>query len=242
MSGIELSIIVPAFNEEKFLPQLLKRLIGLEFSEPLSYEIIVIDDASTDRTSEIFSNTSDSRVIYHRLERNSGKGAAVKEGIRLARGRLLVIQDADLEYYPNDIPALVQNALDNPGAIVYGSRVLGAKRLRGIHGFIRLWPKQSLSSYVFNFLLSFWIFCVKRKWITDSLTGYKIYPEEIFENWTPITNGFEMDHEITLQILNHGRKILENPISYAPRSKLEGKKIRPIDGLIAIKTVWKFRN
>ena len=241
MSAIDLSIIIPAYNEEKFLPSLLKSLTDLQFVEPIKYEIIVIDDASTDGTSDLLNRHSYSSVLLHRLEVNSGKGAAVKKGISLATGRYLIIQDADLEYFPSDIPALLESAKRNPGASIYGSRVLGAKNLQGINGLIRLWPKQSIASFFFNYLLSVLIFILQKLWLTDSLTGYKLYPQDIFNNWAPLTNGFEMDHEITSRILTGKREIIEIPIKYAPRTKSDGKKIRAIDGLIALKTFWHFR-
>jgi hypothetical protein len=90
-------------------------------------------------------------------------------------------------------------------------------------------------------MLTGWIFIVRRVWITDSLTGYKLYPSDLFKSWKPITCGFETDHEITSRILNQEHRILELPIDYAPRSKQEGKKIRARDGVIALRTIWVYR-
>lgn len=241
MKPIELSIIIPAFNEEKSLPQLLEKLINLEYQESTTWEIIIVDDASTDSTAKIARKYLKSNIRFHQLEFNSGKGAAVQAGMRLAVGSHYIIQDADLEYFPNDIPFLYLCAKKNPGATIYGSRVLGAKQLQGFRGMILLWPKQALSSWLFNFFLTLWLFCIQKVWITDTLTGYKLYPSDIFASWFPKTLGFETDHEITSHILNENRNILEVPIKYEPRSKIEGKKIRAIDGYKALRAFWVFR-
>lgn len=239
--SIDLSIVIPAFNEEKSLPKLLEKLITLDFGDEVEYEIIVVDDASTDKSQESVQSFLENGIKFHRLPVNSGKGAAVRKGVSLSLGRYIIVQDADLEYFPNDIPKLLRAAIAAPGATVYGSRVLGAQSLSGFYGVARLWPKQSLPSWLFNILLTFWLFMIKKVWITDTLTGYKLYPREIFQEWSPTTNGFETDHEITSKILNDKRKIIEVPIDYSPRSKLEGKKIRAIDGYIALRTFWTFR-
>ena len=241
MSNYDLSIIIPAYNEANSIAQLLRKIGSLKFEDPLSFEIIIVDDASTDNTCESVSPFLSENVTLHKLEKNSGKGAAVKSGFRLARGRFFLVQDADLEYSPDDIPRMLDIALQNINATVYGSRQKGAKSLEGLRGVLKIWPKQAISSWLFNYILSFWVLTLRKVWISDTLTGYKLYPASIFEDWLPTTSGFETDHEITSRILNLNKKIIEVPIAYWPRSRIEGKKIRGIDGYLAIKTFWCFR-
>jgi len=241
MSNYDLSIIVPAYNEANSIAQLLRKISSLKLEAPVSFEILVVDDASTDGTSELVSPFLNEHVRLYKLEKNSGKGAAVRTGFGLARGRFFLVQDADLEYSPDDIPRLLDIALQNPNATIYGSRQKGAKSLGGLRGVLKIWPKQAISSWLFNILLSFWVFFIRKVWISDTLTGYKLYPASVFEDWLPKTSGFETDHEITSRILNLNRNIIEVPIAYCPRSRNEGKKIRSIDGYLAIKTFWRFR-
>ena len=241
MSNYDLSIIIPAYNEANSIAQLLRKIGGIKLEGTLSFEIIIVDDASTDGTSESVSPFLNEHVRLYKLEKNSGKGAAVRSGFKLARGRFLLVQDADLEYSPDDIPLLLDIALQNPNVTIYGSRQKGAKSLGGLRGVLTIWPKQAISSWLFNYILSFWVFVIRRVWISDTLTGYKLYPASIFEDWLPKTSGFETDHEITSRILNLNQRIIEVPIAYWPRSRNEGKKIRSIDGYLAMKSFWSFR-
>lgn len=241
MESIKLTIVIPAFNEERSLGALLERILKVEFDSEVKLEIILIDDASTDMTPEIARQFADAGVLYVRQPSNSGKGAAVRRGVELATGNYLLVQDADLEYFPEDIPDLITVGLENVGAVVYGSRQIGASNLLGLRRILRIWPGQSILSYIFNFILSMWLFALRGKWITDTLTGYKLYPRTIFQDWLPETKGFEADHEITSHILNLGVPIIEVGIKYSPRSVEEGKKIRARDGIIAIRTFWRYR-
>jgi glycosyltransferase involved in cell wall biosynthesis len=236
-----LSIIVPAFNEEKTLSSLLENLLSLDLGKDVEREIILVDDASSDETPEIGIEFERRGILYFRHSINSGKGAAVRTGIEKSSGDFILIQDADLEYCPGEIPHLLNTIIEKTCSSVYGSRVKGARKLNGIRRLLRLWPAQPMSSYLFNFLLSFWLFCLQKVWLTDTLTGYKIYSANVFSGWTPQTSGFETDHEITSRILNTGGSIFEIPISYSPRNKKEGKKIRAIDGWLALKTFWGYR-
>lgn len=241
MESIKLTIVIPAFNEERSLGALLERILKVEFDSKVKLEILLIDDASTDTTPEIAIQFADAGVLYVRQSSNSGKGAAVRRGIELATGNYLLVQDADLEYFPEDIPDLIKAGLENVGAVVYGSRQIGASNLLGLRRILRIWPGQSILSYIFNFILSMWLFALRGEWITDTLTGYKLYPRTIFQDWLPETKGFETDHEITSHILNLGVPIVEVGINYSPRSVEEGKKIRARDGIIAILTFWRYR-
>ena len=238
VSAPDVSIVLAVYNDIRNLPRALRSLSRQTLA---AIEFIVVDDCSTDATNEIAKNFVNSEIKLIRMETNSGKGAAVRKGIEIASGNYILIQDADLEYFPSDIKNLLDAALKNPGAVVYGSRVLGAKRLNGIRGKLRLWPKQAKTSWVFNFLLSCAFRLIYKIWITDLLTGYKLYPSKLFQDWKPKSNGFEADHEITSKVISKRFKIVEIPIQYKPRSKSEGKKIRAMDGIIAFVTIWNFR-
>jgi glycosyltransferase involved in cell wall biosynthesis len=241
MSTDLLSIVVPAFNEEKTLPHILESLFSLQLDDLYSYEIILVDDASTDLTYEVIKGFLGKGLIYIKLPLNSGKGAAVKCGIKNSNGEFVLIQDADSEYFPSDIPNLLRVALDNPGASVYGSRHLGARNLSGLRKTLAHWPNQSILSWGFNFFLTYWLFILSRKWVTDTLTGYKLYPKILFQEWLPETTGFETDHEITSFIIRNKQQIIEVPIKYNPRSRSEGKKIKARDAIKAIRAFWVYR-
>ena len=230
------------YNEQQFIEKLILEINSILLREKIDFEIIVIDDFSTDESVSIVEKIALDSLLLVKLESNKGKGNAVRSGIKLASGDLLLIQDADHEYNPNDIPTLYLTAIGNLNSCVYGSRTLGARKyLKGFHSFLFYWPKQSLGAWVFNVLICIYFYALKRIWISDLMTGYKLYNRSLFNNWLPETSGFETDHEITLRILNSGGKIIEVPIRYSPRNKEEGKKIRFTDGVIAFRTIFKFR-
>jgi len=230
------------FNEERYISRLLYDLTSVLDNEPFEYEVIVVDDCSTDDSLNSVRRFCIERkeVVVVPLLRNQGKGFAVQAGIEICSGKYVLIQDADNEYFPLDIPLLVRSMLNkaNPFTVIYGSRYLGAKHFQsGFRKVLHLWPKQNLSSWGFNFLLAFLLFIRHKCWITDLLTGYKLYPTEVFREWTPKTTGFETDHEITLHLISKGYRIIEVPINYEPRSREMGKKIGAIDAFMAVRTL-----
>ena len=239
--NLDLSIIVPAYNEQAFIGKLLVEISSLEEYFENRFEIIVVDDCSTDETKQEVKKVFTERMVYLQTEANSGKGAAVQLGVSQSKGRYVLVQDADLEYSPRDIPRMYSKVIHDNEVCVYGSRVKGAKNLGFPRNILRLWPRQNASSWLFNVMLSVWFFAIHRQWLTDLLTGYKLYPRSLFLDWKPITKGFETDHEITSIIMKLKMPIIEIPISYSPRSKLEGKKIRAKDGFIALRTFWRYR-
>ena len=225
-----LSIVIPAYNEERFIGRLLELVQAVPL-EPLGVtkEIIVVDDCSKDRTSEIASAAAGVRV--HRMPVNGGKGRAVRAGIDLATGDYLIIQDADLEYDPQDYVPMVQALLDGRGDVVYGSRYLG----KGRHA------NQSLAAYLGGRSLSLVMLACTGHYITDTVTALKLFPRTLLPSLALETTGFETDHEITAKVLARGLRILEVPVSYFPRSKEEGKKIGLADWFIGARTFWRYR-
>jgi dolichol-phosphate mannosyltransferase len=225
-----LSVVIPAYNEERFIGRLLEQIAAVDLA-PLGFakEVIVIDDCSEDRTAAIASAVDGVRVI--RMERNGGKGRAVRAGIAAATGDLLIIQDADLEYDPRDYAPMLRALLDGRGDVVYGSRYLG----RGRH------DNQSFTAYAGGRSLSVIAWMFTGRFLTDTVTAYKLFRREDIAAVTLETSGFELDHEITAKLLARGLRIVEVPIRYAPRSRAEGKKIGARDWFIAVRTFLKYR-
>jgi glycosyltransferase involved in cell wall biosynthesis len=192
-------------------------------------EIVVVDDCSRDRTASIAEEQPGVRV--HRMPVNGGKGRAVRAGIELATGDYLIIQDADLEYDPQDYVPMVQAILDGKADVVYGSRYLGRGRHRG----------QSLPAYVGGRSLSLVMLVTTGHYLTDTVTALKLFPRQLLPDLRLETTGFETDHEITAKVLARGLRIVEVPVRYYPRSKAEGKKIGLRDWFIGARTFWKYR-
>lgn len=232
--GILYSIIIPSFNEAprllKLLIQLNDLVIRLDSNKYFSLEIIIVDDGSTDTTSELLRDFP----FKSAYQSNSGKGSAVKLGRTLASGDYIIILDADGEYLVSDLVPLINHSILHPMSVVYGSRYIKFNSRK-----ITLFPLpgQSIINLYFNYLLSLIIFVRFNIFITDSLTGYKIYHRDIYDAANPVTKGFETDHELSKIILELDIKISEIPVSYYPRSKAEGKKISYIDALKALR-IW----
>jgi glycosyltransferase involved in cell wall biosynthesis len=225
-----LSVVIPAYNEERFIATLLERIKAVALS-PLGYtmELIVVDDTSKDRTAEIVSAIPGVRLI--RQPQNGGKGRAVRAGIAAASGDLLIIQDADLEYDPQDYVPMLRALLDGKADIIYGSRYLG----RGRHA------NQSLAAYLGGRSLSLVAWLFTGTYLTDTVTAFKLFRREELAALPLETTGFELDHEITARMLARGKTIAEVPIRYYPRSREEGKKIGARDWFIGTRTFWRYR-
>jgi glycosyltransferase involved in cell wall biosynthesis len=226
-----LSIVIPAYNEERFIGTLLEKIRAVDLhSLDLAKQIIVIDDCSTDRTAQIAAKVPEVTVV--RMPVNGGKGRAVRAGIEIAAGDYLIIQDADLEYDPNDYVPMLQALMDGRGDVVYGSRYLG----RGRH------PNQSLAAYLGGRSLSLAALIVTGRYLTDTVTALKLFHREQLAKIPLETSGFELDHEITAKMARRGARIVEVPIQYLPRSRAEGKKIGLRDWFIAVRTFLRYRN
>jgi len=241
----KLSIVIPAYNEEAFIATLLKQVVAVP-TERLGFtkEILVVNDGSKDGTEGAARRFAESHPEVKVLTQvpNQGKGKAVRRGIQESTGDYVLIQDADLEYDPQDYLGLL-GALGSGGRVsVYGSRTMGQARLQ--KGFTLFWGRhaeQQFGPWLAGQLLTLWTLLLYGTQITDTLTAYKLYPAKAVQAMEIKTSGFETDHEITAKLLRGGVRIVEVPIAYQPRSEEEGKKIKPIDGLIAVWTLLKYR-
>ena len=230
-----LSIIVPVFNEEKNIGILIEKLLKLDFSETnFSKEIIVVNDGSDDRSREIIEKFDKIQVIN---QENLGKGRAVQNGIKLAKGEYVLIQDGDLEYNPDDILLMCKEVKNFEKISVYGSRY------KPLYFKIipRFYKNQNFSSYLANIFFMFLFMFLYTRFISDPLTGYKLYLRDFFINNVIYSKGFEADHEITAKLIKQKYKIVEIPVSYKPRTKEEGKKINFFDAIKAMVTIIKYR-
>ncbi|MDC0563085.1 glycosyltransferase family 2 protein [Candidatus Pelagibacter ubique] len=231
MKKSELTIIIPVFNEKKTLPTLLTKI----FSIKLSKQIIIIDDKSTDGTSQIISKYKKriNKIIYHK--KNMGKGAAIKSAQKFIKGEYVIIQDADLEYDPKDYLNLLDKIKKENLKVVYGSRVLKKNRIRNLQNFshrIRIYGNIFLT-HISNL--------INRQNLTDAHTCYKLFRSKIFKKINLKENGFSFCPEITTKLSLLKINIKEIPISYNGRTYEEGKKIVAFDGVRAIITLLKYR-
>jgi len=235
----KLSIVIPAYNEERSITALLERVSRVPLERAgFTKEIIVVDDGSHDKTYELASRFDGVRCLK---QTNKGKGAAVQYGVSACTGDYVIVQDADLEYDPEDyLPMLEQIKGDEP-IVVYGSRPLGIWKSGTSSGLPGKHREQGIGPWAANVLLAIFISILYMRRITDPLTAYKLYPLKILKKINVKTHGFETDHELTAKLIKMRIPIKEVPISYKPRSFEEGKKIRARDGLIALWTLLKFR-
>jgi dolichol-phosphate mannosyltransferase len=225
-----LSIVIPAYNEERFIGTLLHQIKAVDLSSlGIGKEIIVVDDCSKDRTADIVSR--EPGVILRRMDRNGGKGRAVRAGIEMATGDYLIIQDADLEYDPGDYVPMLGTILAGEADVVYGSRYMKA----GKHA------SQSWGAYLGGRSLSIVALAFTGRYLTDTVTALKLFKRKDLVRLTLETSGFELDHEITARMLARGARIVEVPIHYSPRSREEGKKIGLRDWFVGVRTFWRYR-
>ncbi|HAM40909.1 MAG TPA: glycosyl transferase [Candidatus Omnitrophica bacterium] len=230
---MKLSIIIPTFNEEATIERLIRRLLQTPF--PIPYEVIMVDDRSTDRTYAIERRLRDHArgvavtVVRNRV--NKGKGACIRQGLKHARGDLIVIQDGDLEYHPRQIPKLLQPILDGKADVVCGSRFLR-----------RRWPEgMGLLSFCANHVLTLATNILYGLRLTDMETCYKVMRHEQLRSLRLRCNRFEFDPEVIAKLAKQGRRFLDIPIAYHGRSRREGKKIRPKDFFLAVWTLLRCR-
>ena len=223
-----LSVIVPVFDERNTVGEIVRRMRAVDLGG-IELEIVMVDDASSDGTDKILSALEDSTVRVVRHAVNQGKGAAIRTGLEFARGDLLLIQDADLEYDPEDWPKLLKPILTGKARVVYGSRFTGErKNMLFLH-----WVGNRFLSLVTNVLYN--------TTISDMETCYKLFDREVLAGLKIEAQRFEFEPEITAKVLRRGHRVYEVPISYAGREIDEGKKITWRDGFIALWTLVKYR-
>ena len=235
---MKLSIIIPVFNEEKTISQVLEKVSQVVI-EGVKKQIIVINDGSTDSTASKIQNFlvkhPDIKIINH--TKNQGKGAAVISGINNATGDFIIIQDADLEYNPEDIKKLTGLAKDKEAEVVYGTRL---NRLPRFSRDER--TPQFLLHYIGNKFLSLLTSILYGQWITDMETCYKLFSKKAIQGIRLNARGFEFEPEITAKLLKKGYGIAEIPISTNPRGYNEGKKLNTFkDGFMALWILFKYR-
>jgi len=216
---MKLSILVPVFNEENTIMDLLKKLDRVGYEIPK--EIIVVNDGSTDGTYRQLLKTQkivkDIRIISYK--KNKGKGYAIRQAIKNINGNIIIIQDADFEYNPEEISKLIRPIIDGKYKVVYGSRFLGSCK------------DMKFSFLLGNKVLTFVTNLLFDTKLTDMETCYKTIDRNVLEEFNLESDGFEIEAEITAKILKNGYRIKEIPVAYEARSKEAGKKIKITDGL-----------
>jgi glycosyltransferase involved in cell wall biosynthesis len=225
----KVSVIIPVYNEELYVQEVLQQLQKVRLPSPLQMEIIIVDDGSTDRTSEILKLQDGSDLLKIRFqERNFGKGAAIREGLKHVTGQIVVIQDADLEYSIDDYPRLLAPLLEGRAEVVYGSRFLG--HISGMK-----WANR-----IFNYLIRWTTNILFHAKITDEATAYKVLKTKTLRALELKSNRFEICPEITAKVLKRGIPIYEVPVTYHARTHRQGKKIHASDALSALYTLLKY--
>lgn len=223
-----LSVVVPVYNEQATIC----RVIGSLFTLPLPLEVIVVDDGSTDGTCAMLTELNRKypalNVLFH--ETNRGKGAALRHGFASAHGSHVIVQDADLEYDPRDIPELIRALTDPDVDVVYGSRFLESRHEGSswIHRYgnrLLTWASNRITGWQ----------------LTDMETCYKVFPRELLDAITIEQDGFGFEVELTAKLAKQAARVIERPISYHARSWEEGKKISWRDGLRALYCIFKYR-
>ena len=224
---MKLSIVIPVYNESKTICDVISRV-----EESISdKEIIIVDDNSTDGTRDLllkYEGKKDFKVIYQ--PKNKGKGAALRAGFDVAKGEIIIVQDADLEYNPKDYPILLEPILDNRADVVYGSRFLG-----GPHRVLFFWH------YLGNLFLTTLSNMFTNINLSDMETGYKVFRRKILESITLKSNRFGFEPEFTSKVAQKNFVIYEVPISYSGRDYSAGKKINWKDGVAALWFIFRFR-
>jgi len=223
----KLSVIVPVFDERNTVVEIVRRMRAVDL--PVDLEIVIVDDGSTDGTRDVLRQLGDStvRVVTH--EANRGKGAAIRSGLAQVQGDLVLVQDADLEYDPEDWPRLLAPILKGKARVVYGSRFTGERR------------NMLFLHWVGNRFLSLTTNVLYNTTLSDMETCYKLFDRELLDGITLRAQRFEFEPEVTAKILRRGIRIYEVPISYTGREFDEGKKITWRDGFIALWTLVKYR-
>ena len=220
-----LSVVMPVYNERTTIDEIVRRVLA----SPLRVELIVVDDGSTDGTSEILDALNRELTFTLLRQANAGKGAALRRGFAAVTGDLVVIQDADLEYSPEEYPQLIELICDGKADVVYGSRFLGRHRV-----FL-------FTHYLGNKLVTLATNVLYNTMLTDMETCYKAMRGDVLRSMTLESNGFGIEPEITAKIFKRGYRVYEVPITYAGRTYDQGKKITWTAGVVALWVLLKYR-
>lgn len=229
ISNKTVSLIVPVYNEISWINQVIDSLDGLQLPEGVTKEVVLVDDGSTDGTREFLKNLQKPNFKVSLMERNSGKGAAIRRGLNDATGDYIIVQDADMEYDVNDLPKLIEPLMSGKAQVVYGSRFKGRCE------------NMAFPNYLANKILTLAANLLFFSSITDEATAYKAFDGKVIKSFNLRAERFEFCPEVTAKVLKNGIKIHEVPINYSARSTSEGKKIKWTDGFEAFWTLLKFR-
>jgi len=221
-----LTVVMPVFNELATVEEVIRRVVAL----PVRTQLVVVDDCSTDGTSELLARLApELGFTLLRQSTNQGKGAALRRGFEQVRGDLVVIQDADLEYSPEELPELTSLICEGRADVVYGSRFLGRHRV------------FMFTHYLGNLALTFMTNVLYNTMLTDMETCYKVMRAEVLRSMRLESNGFGIEPELTAKIFKRRYRVYEVPISYDGRGYDEGKKIGWRDGVVAVWVLLKYR-
>ena len=223
-----LSVVIPVYNEGETLEEVVHKVLAL----PCLKEVVIVDDCSSDKTSEVACKLAQTyrKVQTVRHSKNAGKTAALKTGFAHTQGEIVIVQDADLEYDPQEIPELIKPILEGRADVVFGSRFLVRRAARVLYFY----------HYLANKLLTFLSNTLTNLNMTDIETGYKAFRGDIIRNMVITSSGFGFEVEVTAKVAKLEAAIYEVPISYYGRTYREGKKIGIADGLIALWLVFRF--
>ena len=227
--NFKLSVVIPVYNEKRWITEVLRRVRMV----PIPKEIILVDDLSTDGTREMLPQFEDenTKILYKKV--NQGKGAALRDGFKLCTGNVIIIQDADLEYDPDDYPSLLQPIIENKADIVFGSRFIGEK-----HRVLYFWHM------VTNKILTVLSNMLTNLNLTDMETCYKVFKKEVLEGMDLKSNRFGFEPEFTAKIAKKKKpawRVFEVPVSYDGRTYEEGKKIGLKDGFNALYCIVRYK-
>ena len=221
-----LAVVMPVYNELATVEEVIRRVLAL----PLRVQLVVVDDCSTDGTGDLLARLRDELgFTLVRQPKNQGKGAALRTGFTQVSGDLVVIQDADLEYSPEELPALIELICEGRADVVYGSRFLGRHRVFLFTHYLGNRLLTTLTNVLYNTML------------TDMETCYKVMRAEVLRSMTLQSNGFGIEPELTAKIFKRHLRVYEVPISYDGRGYDEGKKIGWRDGVVAVWVLLKYR-
>jgi glycosyltransferase involved in cell wall biosynthesis len=221
-----LSVVMPVYNERTTVEEIVRRVLAV----PLRIQLIVVDDGSKDGTPEVLAALQrELEFEFVQQERNQGKGAALRRGFQQVRGDIVVVQDADLEYSPEEYPELIELICKGRADVVYGSRFLGRHRVFMFSHYLGNRIVTLLTNILYNTML------------TDMETCYKVMRAEIVKGMTLRSNRFGIEPELTAKIFKAGYRVYEIPITYDGRGYDEGKKITWRDGIVALWVLLKYR-